>query len=109
MKPSLAAKDDGAAAATSPAASAEGKAPDDEKLGAGSVLVAVGFILGLAFAAPFMGGASNIMGIIIIGIGLYEAWKTNRRMPLSGPFRFGPGARPIIAAPGGAPPPVAMS
>jgi hypothetical protein len=31
------------------------------------------------------------MGILIIGIGLYEAWKMNRRTPLeiAGPFRVG--------------------
>ncbi|HEY4184521.1 MAG TPA: hypothetical protein VGP07_05595 [Polyangia bacterium] len=104
VKPSLAAKDD--AAATAAQAAAE-KAPE-EKSGAGSMLLAVGLILGLAFAAPFMGGASNIMGIIILGIGLYEAWKINRRIPLSGPFRFGPAGKPIIATPAGAPPPALM-
>ena len=103
IKPSLAAKDDATAEAPAPAAGADKKAPE-EKPGAGSVLLAVGLIFGLAFAAPFMSGASNIMGIIIIGIGLYEAWKLNRRIPLSGPFRFGPAAKPIVAAPGGAPP-----
>ena len=37
--------------------------------------------------APFLGGFENIIGIIIIGIGLYEAWKLNRRVELtiSGP------------------------
>jgi hypothetical protein len=74
-----------------------------EKPSAGSVAMALGLLLGLAFIAPFMGGASNIMGIIIIGIGLYEAWKINRRVPLSGPFRFGPAAPPLIATPGGPP------
>jgi hypothetical protein len=60
-------------------------------------------VLELALRAPFMGGASNIMGIIIIGIGLYEAWKINRRVPLSGPYRFGPAAPPLIATPGAPP------
>jgi hypothetical protein len=68
----------------------------------------MGLLLGLAFIAPFMAGASNIMGIIIIGIGLYEAWKLNRRIPLSGPFRFGAAPAPIIATPGGAPPPATI-
>ena len=78
-----------------------------EKSGAGSVVLALGLVLGLAFAAPFLGGFSNIMGIVIIGIGLYEAWKINRRVPLSGPFRFGPGTPPLMAAPPGAAPPPA--
>jgi hypothetical protein len=62
-----------------------------------------GLVLGQVFTESFTSG--NIMGLIIIGIGLYEAWKINRRIPLSGPFRFGPAPAPIIAAPGGAPPP----
>jgi hypothetical protein len=61
-----------------------------------------GFVLGLTFGAQF--SSRNIMGLVIIGIGLYEAWKINRLIPLSGPFRFGPAAKPIIAAPGAAPP-----
>jgi hypothetical protein len=83
------------------------KAPE-EKPGIGSLLLAVGLILGSAFVAPFTAGASNILGILIIGIGLYEAWKINRRIPVSGPFRFGPAPKPIIATPGGAPPPAAI-
>jgi hypothetical protein len=86
----------GSATAGSPPAGA-GAA---QKPGAGSFALALGLLLGLAFIAPFMGGASNIMGIIIIGIGLYEAWKINRRVPLSGPFRFGPAPRPLVATPG---------
>jgi hypothetical protein len=105
VKPSPAASEGATAPAVAPAEDTEKKAPA-EKPGAGAVLLAVGILLGLAFAAPFMGG--NIMGIIIIGIGLYEAWKINRRIPLSGPFRFGPAAAPIIATPGGAPPPATM-
>jgi len=104
VKPSLAAQDDAVAA---DGAGAGKKAPE-EKPEAGAVLLGLGLILWLAFAAPFMGGASNIMGIIIIGIGLYEAWKINRRIPLSGPFRFGRASAPIVAAPGGAPPPATI-
>jgi hypothetical protein len=31
-------------------------------------------------ATPFLGGVQNIMGILIIGFGLYQAWKLNRRL-----------------------------
>jgi len=65
----------------------------------------LGLVVGLAFAAPFLGGTRNIMGILIIGIGLYQAWKINRRVPLSGPFRFGPARPPLVAAAAGAAPP----
>jgi hypothetical protein len=30
------------------------------------------------------------MGLIIIAIALYEAWKINKRIPIAGPFRLGP-------------------
>jgi len=42
--------------------------------------------------APFVGGASGIMAWIIVGIGLYEAWKINKRVipPFEGPITPGP-------------------
>lgn len=46
----------------------------------------VGFVI--ALAAPFLAGMENIMGLIILAIGLWEAWKINRRVatPLLGPY-----------------------
>lgn len=38
-----------------------------------------GTLLLIACAAPFLAGFQNIIGLIIIGIGLYEAWKLNRK------------------------------
>ena len=58
-------------------------------------------LFGLAFAAPFFGGTQNIMGIVIIGIALYEAWKINRRMTLAGPYLVG--AVPALAGATGPP------
>jgi len=45
-----------------------------------------GFIVSLA--VPFMGGVSNIIGWLIIGFGLLQAWQMNKRIPLTvaGPF-----------------------
>ncbi len=44
-------------------------------------------IVANTIAAPFVAGFQNIIGVIIIGIGLYEAWKLNTRtaMTLTGP------------------------
>jgi hypothetical protein len=78
--------------------------PARSKPGAGDVILATALLLGLAFVSPFLAGAGNFMGLIIIGIALYEAWKTNRRVPLSGPFRFGPAAAPGGTSPPGATP-----
>jgi hypothetical protein len=42
----------------------------------------------LALAAPVLGGIRNIIGLVIIGIGLWEAWKFNRlvEVKFTGPF-----------------------
>jgi hypothetical protein len=51
-------------------------------------LLGVVLILAVAMAAPFLAGFENIIGWIIIGIGLYEAWKfTRETVPaVTGPF-----------------------
>lgn len=58
------------------------------------------FVLGLAavilfvLASPFLAGLQNVIGILIIGFALYEAWRVNAHRPLQieGPFQIG--ARP---------------
>jgi hypothetical protein len=86
------------------AAPAEGQEP---AVGSGGILIALllyaAFVLAIAFAAPFLGGVENIMGIVIIGIALYEAWKINRAAPLeiTGPHRVG--SKPSPPAPTGGP------
>jgi len=59
----------------------------------GSLLKALAMFCAFTLALPFLAGAQNLMGIIIIGIGLYEAWKVNHgiRFSLSGPFLVGEG------------------
>jgi hypothetical protein len=51
--------------------------------------------------APFLLGVKNLIGLVIIGVGLYQAWKMNRRLTLnfSGPHRIrGPeaAATPVV-------------
>ena len=45
--------------------------------------------IGLIYALPFLVGFQNILGLVIIAIGLYEAWKLNQRAELkvAGPFK----------------------
>jgi hypothetical protein len=45
--------------------------------------------IGVIYALPFLAGFQNILGLIIIAIGLYEAWKLNQRAKLTvaGPFK----------------------
>ena len=69
--------------------------PQQVSLGQG--LFALGMLIAFICAAPFLAGFENIIGIVIIGIGLYEAWKLNRRQELviTGPHTI---AAPMAAA-----------
>lgn len=67
------------AAVAQPAALTTDTSVDEKPPLALALLVTAGIVL----AIPFLAGFENIMGIIIIGIGLYEAWKLNRREALT--------------------------
>jgi hypothetical protein len=45
-------------------------------------------MLGLALAVPFLMGFENIIGLLIIGFGLYQAWKGTKKLEINimGPF-----------------------
>jgi hypothetical protein len=69
-------------------------APPAEAPGLAGVAIAFAFLLAFAYVAPFVvvfADPSALMGLVIIAIALYEAWKLNRRVPLqiSGPHRIG--------------------
>jgi hypothetical protein len=51
----------------------------------GAIIVAIAFL----YALPFVMGFQNLIGLLIIGFALYEAWKLNRRTELrvSGPHQ----------------------
>jgi len=63
-------------------------------LGVGTVLLGIGALALLAAAIPILAGFSNIIGLLIIGIAVFEAWKLNRRVVLkiTGPYRVAGGA-----------------
>jgi hypothetical protein len=46
-------------------------------------VVAMAFLIALACAAPFLAGFENVIGIIILAIGLFEAWKLTKRTELT--------------------------
>jgi hypothetical protein len=93
------AEGDSPAPATPAADTTTQAAPAQEKpAGLGTILLAFGALLLVACAAPFLAGLENIIGLVIIGIGVYEAWKLNRRVPLviTGPHAIAlSGAAPI--------------
>jgi hypothetical protein len=93
-----------AAAATQAAPAATGQAPASAahrapsapshprpRPGLARYVTAWLFILGLAAALPFM-GAVGLMGLVVIAVGLFEAWKLNQRprVAISGPHVLTP-------------------
>lgn len=83
-----------AAPSAAPAAAPAPAAPpstEPRQSSLGSLLLALVTLLAFTLALPFLAGFDNIMGLIIIGIALYEAWKVNRAAPfrVSGPYRVG--------------------
>jgi len=64
-----------------------------EPVSAGRFVLALLTMIGLLYALPFLAGFENILGLVIIGIGLYEAWKLNKPQSLTvtGPYQVGPG------------------
>jgi hypothetical protein len=64
------------------------------EMSAGTVILALAAVIALVLASPFLAGVQNVIGILIIGFALYEAWRVNAYTPLhiEGPFQIG--ARP---------------
>jgi hypothetical protein len=84
--PKLALKEPTAASSPhpAPAAPASAKRPP---MGAFSALVLFfGIVWGIALCLPFLNGLSNAMGLLIIGFGLYEAFRLNRAVAITGPY-----------------------
>jgi len=84
--------------ASAPAQSPAGTGAPRRKVQLG-VVPFYGFMFVLALAAPVLGGFRNILGTIIMGIGLWEAWKFNRRVDVkfTGPFAVA-AAQPLPGA-----------
>lgn len=72
---------------------------ESQKLEGAQHIVAFVVAVPLAFALPFLGLPKNIIGVAIIGFGLWQAWKMNARaqVAFSGPFRVG--AAPAVPVP----------
>jgi len=61
----------------------------EEEITIGLRLFAYAAVLLLAMAAPILMAFESPIGLVIIGIGLYEAWKINKKLVLevTGPFQ----------------------
>jgi hypothetical protein len=85
------------APAQNPAANGAGQ---PERSATWSVLrwvIILAFVFVFSLATPFLAGAENLIGLLIIGFALWEAWKLNARrpLPISGPYQLGSDATPI--------------
>ncbi|MBY0400191.1 hypothetical protein K2X89_07845 [Myxococcota bacterium] len=77
-----------------PANAAQSPSPTDEPPpgNLGIAIVAIGAIVfGLALSAPFFDLANNLIGLLIIFFGLWQAWSSNQRanVAVAGPFAVG--------------------
>jgi len=69
-----------------------------EGAGAGAsqsaVMIVIAFFI--SYAIPFLMGFENIIGLLIIAFGLWEAWKFNKRVDaaMTGPYTITPAATP---------------
>jgi hypothetical protein len=66
----------------------------DGPTGLAGLLLGLGLLLLIAYAAPFIAVAVDVqavVGLVILAIALYEAWKMNRRRipEITGPHRIG--------------------
>ena len=68
--------------------------------GAGTVFVAVAAIITLVLLSPILAGFSSPILLLILGFGVWQAWKMNRRVALeiTGPFTLAPAAPPPAQA-----------
>jgi hypothetical protein len=82
--------EEASAGAGADAAAAEEALPEGPAALAMLAVALVALVL-LAMAAPFLAGIQNVIGILIIGFALFEAWRVNAHVPLQveGPFEIG--------------------
>jgi hypothetical protein len=88
------------AQAGAPSSERRGSPRTPAHLGVGTILLGIGALVLLAAIIPIASGFSNIIGLLIIGIAVFEAWKLNRRVAwtIAGPYRVSDGRDDASAA-----------
>jgi hypothetical protein len=94
-----------AATVSTPGTSASPAPPAEQehKASGGQALLAIGWLIGIMLAAPFLEITEAPIGVLIVLIGLWQAWKLSRGLPttIEGPFQV---AAPATGPPVGGPP-----
>ena len=72
-------------------------------MGLGGFLLAVGTLVAILYAAPFLAGFQNIIGILIIFFAVQQAWTMNKRrvFDVKGPFRVAASPEAVAVPTGG--------
>lgn len=70
-------------AAASPTSQPAGEAQEARPPTRAEIAFFLVVFAGIVLASPFLGGFENIIGWLIIGFALYEAWKINRRVDVT--------------------------
>jgi hypothetical protein len=80
----------GADVGANAAAPAEAEPPKQNPFVA--LVMAVGILLGIMLAAPFLEITDSPLGLVIVAIGLWQAWKLTREahIAIEGPFHLAP-------------------
>jgi hypothetical protein len=75
-----------------PQADSSNDGPPHKPLSGVGLLIGLVFLIMFAYALPILAGFQNLVGLFIIGIGLYQAWKLNKRVniEIKGPFPIKP-------------------
>ena len=76
-------------ASTTPTLESKTAKSSASKIGPLGFAVGAVILIAVLYATPFLAGVQNLLGLLIIGFALYQAWKMNRRADLkvSGPHR----------------------
>jgi hypothetical protein len=70
---------------------------ESEPVGPVELALGLGFLFAFAAAAPVLAGVENIVGLLIIGFALQQAWTMNKRtdQTIKGPFPISPPGNPV--------------
>jgi hypothetical protein len=101
LKPFIEPEKSGKAASSEPAPAQpeQAKTPAPVKgITLGGVLLGLGALFVICAAGPIVAGMQSPILLLIVGFGLWEAWKLNRRLPftITGPLQVGR-PRPAMA------------